>query len=60
MHIEEAKDQVKLENKELKRKIKNLPSENPIDFTEYLEMQKEGTEIDLGLFLELAEETMFV
>ena len=54
-HIEEAKDQVKLETKQLK-KMKNLPRENPFDFTEYAELQKEENEIDLALFFELAEE----
>ena len=54
--IEEVKDEVKHENKELKKKIKNLPGENPFDFPENVEKQKEDNEIDLGLFLELAEE----
>ena len=34
--------------------------ENPFDFTEYVEKQKEQIEIDLGLFLELAEEKKVV
>ena len=55
-HIEEAKDEVKLKIKQLKKKIKNIPKENPFDFTEYVEQQKEENEIDLGLFFELAEE----
>ena len=55
-HIEEAKDEVKLKIKQLKKKIKNIPKENPFDVTDYLEKQKEDNEIDLGLFLELAEE----
>ena len=55
-HIAEAKDLVKLKIEEFKRRIKNLPSENPFDFTEYVEMQDEESEIDLGLFFELAEE----
>ena len=55
-HIEEAKDQVKLKIKELERRIQNFPIENPFDFTECLEMQKEENEIDLGLFFQLAEE----
>ena len=59
-HIEEVKDEVKLKIKQLKKKIKNIPKENPFDFTDYLEMQKEDNEIDLGLFLELAEENKIV
>ena len=55
-HVEEVKGEVKLKNKELKEKIKNNPSENPFDLTESVETQKGGNEIDLGLFLELAEE----
>ena len=49
-HIEGANDQVKHEIEQLKRKIKNLPSQCPFDFTEYFEMQKEENEVDLGLF----------
>ena len=59
-HIEEKKDKVKLKIKELKKKIKNLPVENPFDFTGYVEKQKEENEIDLGLFLELAEENKII
>ena len=49
-HIEEAKDLVKFENNELKTKMKNLQSENPFDFTEYIEMQKGENEVDLDFF----------
>ena len=59
-HIEEAKEQVKLKIKELKKKIKKIPEENPYDFTDYLEKQKQQKEIDLGLFLELAEENKII
>ena len=38
------------------KKIKHTPKEKPFDFTEYLEETKEENEIDLGFFLELAEE----
>ena len=55
--IEDAKEQVKLENKQLKNKIKNLPKENPFDFTDIV---KEDDVIDLGLFLELAEENKII
>ena len=51
-HIEELNDQVNLKITELKKKIKQIPNENPFDFTEYVERQKEDNEIDLGLFLE--------
>ena len=53
-HIEESNDLVRLKIKE--RKLKKLPSENPFDFTEYLENENEENEIDLDLILELAEE----
>ena len=59
-HIEEVKEGVKLKIKQLKKKIEILPVENPFDFTEYLEKQKEENEIDLGLFLELAEENKII
>ena len=38
--MEEVKDPVKLKNIELKRRIKNLNGENPLDFTEFLELQQ--------------------
>ena len=59
-HIEQAKEEVKLKIKQLKQKIKNLPKENPFDFTEYVKEQEEDKEIDLGLFLELAEENKII
>ena len=59
-HIEQVKEQVKIKIKELKNEIKNLPKENPFDFTEYVNDQKEDEEIDLGLFLELAEENKII
>ena len=59
-HIEEGKNRVKSKIKQLKKKIKTLPVENPFDFTEYVENQKEENEIDLGLFLELAEENKII
>ena len=55
--IEDAKEQVKLKIKQLKNKIKNLPKENPFDFTDIV---KEDDVIDLGLFLELAEENKII
>ena len=59
-HIEDVKDEVKLKIKELKKKSKKIPEENPFDFTDYVEKQKEENEIDLGLFLELAEENKII
>ena len=59
-HVEDVKEEVKLKIKQLKNKIKNLPKENPFDFTEYFNKQKEENEIDLGRFLELAEENKFI
>ena len=37
-----------------------LREENPFDFTDYLKKQKEVDEIDVGLFLELAEENKII
>ena len=37
-----------------------MREENPFDFTDYLKKQKEDNEIDLGLFLELAEENKII
>ena len=54
-HIEELTVEVKLKLKQLKKKIKKILKENPFNFTEYVEKQKEEGEIDLGLFVELAE-----
>ena len=54
-HVEEVKDEVKLKIKELKSKTENILKENLFDFTEYVKKQEEYDEIDLGLFLELAE-----
>ena len=59
-HIEEAKEIVKFRIKELKRKIKNIPKENPFDFTKCIEKQKEDDEIDLGFFLNIAEENKII
>ena len=39
---------------------KQLRKENPFDFTDYVEKQKEKNEKDLGLFLELAEENKII
>ena len=58
--VEDMKEEVKLKIKQLKNKIKKLPKENPFDFTDIIEKQKEENEIDLGLFLELAEENKIV
>ena len=59
-HNDEVKDEVKLKIKQLKRKIKIFPKENPFDFTEYVERKQDENEIDLGLFLELAERNKIV
>ena len=59
-HVEDAKGGVKLKIKELKKKIKNIPEQNPFDFTDIVQKQKEDNEIDLGLFLELAEENKII
>ena len=52
-HIKVVKDQVKFKFKRLK-KIRKIPIENPFDFTEHVEKQKGGNEIELGLVFELA------
>ena len=59
-HIEAVKDEGKLKTKQLKRKIKTLPIENPFDFTEYVQKQKEENEIDLGFFFEIAEKNKII
>ena len=59
-HIEDAKEEVELKIKQIKNRIKNLPKENPFDFTDSVEEQTEENEIDLGLFLELAEENKII
>ena len=59
-HVEDVKKEVKLKNKQLKNKFKNIPKENPFGFTDIVEKQKEENEIDLGLFLELAEENKII
>ena len=56
-HVEDVKEEVKLKTKQLKKKIKNLLKENPFDFTDIV---KEDDEIDLSLFLELAEENKII
>ena len=55
LHVEEVKEQFKLKNIEIKKKIRNIPKEKPFDFTEYVQKPKEDNEIDLALFLELPE-----
>ena len=42
-HVEDVKEEVKLKIKQLKNKIKNLPKENPFDFTDIVEKQKKKT-----------------
>ena len=59
-HIEEVKEQFKFKIKQLKKKIKNLSKGKPFDFADYIEKQKEDNEIDLGLFLEVAEENKII
>ena len=59
-HVVDVKEGVKLKIKQIKNKIKNLPKENPFDFTDIVEKQKEENEIDLGLFFEIAEENKII
>ena len=59
-HIEEVKEEIKHKIKQLKKKIGNIPKENPFDFTDNVEKQKEDNESDLSLFLELAEENKII
>ena len=54
------KEEVKLNIKQIKKKIKNLPKENHFDFTDIVKKQKEDDEIDLGLFFEIAEENKII
>ena len=58
--IEDMKEEIKLKIKQFKNKIKKLPKENPFDFTDNVEKQKEENEIDLGLFFEIAEENKII
>ena len=51
---------MKVNIKQLNKKIKKLPIENPFDFTDYLPNQNEESEIDFGLFFELAEENKII
>ena len=60
LHMEKLKDEIKLKIKQLKNKIKNVPKENPFDLTDIVEKQKEENEIDVGLFLELAEQNKII
>ena len=57
--VEDVKDEVKLNNKQLTKK-KNIPRENPFDFTEFVKKPKDDDEIDLGLFLEIAAENKII
>ena len=59
-HIGEAKALVILKNKDLKYKNQNFPSQHTFAFTDFVELQKEENEIDLGLFFELAEENKII
>ena len=61
MHTsKKKKDEVKVKIKQLKKKNKEIPNENPFDFTEYVRKQKEDKKIDIGLILELAEENKII
>ena len=44
----------------MNKQIENIPKDNPFDFTDIVKKQKEDDEIDLGLFLELAEENKII
>ena len=57
-HVEDVKEGVKVKIKQLKNKVKNLPKENPFDFLDIV--KEDDDEIDLGLFLELAEENKII
>ena len=59
-HVEDVKEEAKLKIKQSKNKIKNIPKENQFAFTDIVEKQKEENEIDLGLFLALAEENKII
>ena len=54
LHLKQLKKET-IATAVMNKKIKNVPSENAYDFTEYVEKQKEENEIDLGLFFELVE-----
>ena len=44
----------------MNKQIENIPKDNPFGFTDIVKKQKEDDEIDLGLFLELAEENKII
>ena len=44
---EEQKKTIKTEVKKIGKRIKNLPNENPLNFTEHLEKQREENEVDI-------------
>ena len=48
--IEEPKNLVKLKNKEMKRRIRNLPSENPFALKDYVQNAKRR-KLDRTLFI---------
>ena len=56
MEIEELNKTKTPKKKELGKFIRNTRIENPFDFTDYAELQKEINEINLGLIFDLAEE----
>ena len=58
--MDEVEDELKLKITQLKKKIKNIPKANLFAYTEYFERQQAENEIDLGFFLELAEEDKIV
>ena len=50
LEIEELIETKKFRIKNYEKKIRSLPKENPFDFTDYLERQREEINIDFGLF----------
>ena len=50
----------KLTTKDLGRKIKKTPKENPFYFTDLVEMQKEENKKDICILFELAEENKII
>ena len=60
LEIEELNNIKQPKIKELRKTIKNLPTENRFDFTKFVGRQREEYEIDLGLFSETALEGKIV
>ena len=60
LEVEELSKTIKFKLKKIRKKNKNLHKEKSFVFTVYLERWREENEIDIDLFLELAQEYKIV